>query len=321
MGTCSAALVGTSINLVLLFVFTSWRPQFCFDTGEIRGLLAFSGHILASNLLNHFGRNALHLIVGPAAGAAVTGTVAMGSMIAWLPVAQFTSAATRAIFPAFSQIQDSVDRLRSGLTQALELVCLLTFPALAGLAIVANDAVPLLLGNEWRAAAPVISVFCMLSAVQSFAFVVNAALLARGNSKVTMYLSVVNLVAAVAALWVFRHADAFTVSIAIVFSTSATLLLGFSVAVRLLGYAIGSALVVLGRPAACCAFMAFVLLIAQEALRSAEPILRLVALIVIGVLAYGFATAVWNRAAVLRAVGLAQASLPGMLRRTRPAAP
>ena len=65
------------------------------------------------------------------------------------------------MFPVFSTIQDDPVRLKSGLKKALTALCLVNFPAMIGLAVIANPLVLVLLTEKWVACVPYLQLLCL----------------------------------------------------------------------------------------------------------------------------------------------------------------
>ena len=55
----------------------------------------------------------------------------------------------RVTFPAFSAIQDDNEQIRLGYLKTVSYTSLMTFPMLAGLAVVAPVFIPVVIGENW----------------------------------------------------------------------------------------------------------------------------------------------------------------------------
>lgn len=302
-------LIGTSVNLVYLLIRAHWRPTFEFDLPSVRGVVRFSSHMLVGNLLNHVSRNLPHLVLAPVMGPAATGLMAMSQTLAWLPIAQFTATIVRVTYPAFAKIQDSKDRLWEALKRSMELVALLAFPTLVGLAVLSADVVVVVFGEHWRHAQPIVAIFAMVSMVHCVTFLSGNTLLATGRSDVTMKLSLLTLPVLGAALWFTRHSTLEAASLAMATVLVAVALIGLWAAGRNLGVSLGRLLAPVARPFCASVIMAVVLLAAGPFLVDHSPFVRLAIQVSVGALTYLAATWLFNRHAVLAAIGMIRTSL------------
>ena len=71
-------------------------------------------------------------------------------------------------YSAFARLQDDPIRLRRAWLRGTELVSAINVPAFLGLAIVAPDFVPVVLGPRWHSAVPVLQLLCLAGVVHSF---------------------------------------------------------------------------------------------------------------------------------------------------------
>jgi len=207
LGVWSLAMqpaLGSLTTTLLLFARTRWLPGLEFSWVEVKEVMAFSIQLLGSSVLGHVTRNLTSLILGPAMGAAALGLLTMAQTIAWLPVAQVSQAVVRATLPVFSQLQGDLHRFREGFYKATSIIALLTFPLIAGIAVLAPDLVPTVFGAKWANASPLVQALCGLSLVQCVATLSGTALLALGRAGTLMRLSLIGLPLTAATLWVAR---------------------------------------------------------------------------------------------------------------------
>jgi len=298
-------LIGTTVNLAYLLWKSRWRPSMVFDLSSIDGVLRFSGHMLAGGTVSQFTRNMPHLIFAPTLGASALGLLSMAMTVAWTPVAQLSGVAVRAIYPAFARLQDEKARMSAALFRALEVIGLVSWPILTALAVMASDLMPTVFGPQWADAAPLVTIFCVVSMIQCITSLSGSTLLALGRSDIGMRLALVSLPVAFIALWPVRNETLPVAALALAGSTVFMLLLGFWFAVRNLGCGWRALLQLLARPLAASAVMGLSMAVLQAQLQGHLPALgRMVVVAIAGVLVYGLATWTLNRAALLGTVSL-----------------
>ncbi|MDW8259909.1 MAG: oligosaccharide flippase family protein [Gammaproteobacteria bacterium] len=152
-------LAGRVIGLVLSYVLSPYRPRFCLE--RFREMLHFSKWMLAANVMTFFRLRTVEIWTGRVHGADAVGIYNMSFELASLPNSELVMPINRALFPGFSQVSQDLERLRTGFIKALGLLTLLSTPASVGLALVADVAVPILLGYSWLATIPVIKVLAV----------------------------------------------------------------------------------------------------------------------------------------------------------------
>lgn len=297
-------LIGTLINLIYVASRARWLPDLTFDPASIQGVWRFSVNLLIDNIAAHVTRNLQQIIIAPLAGAAAMGLLAMATLAAWLPVAQFTQAAVRAVYPVFSRLQDDHDRFHGGLMRTASLVAMLAFPVLVGLAVLAADVMPVAFGPQWAPAAPLVSILCALCVVHSVAGIAGSAMLAQGRSGTTMRISMLGLLVVGAALWAVRGMDIQRVTTAIALSHGAMALLTLHLVLRRIPTGWRMLLRALWRPGLAAAGMGLVLIQLQTTMQELTSVTRLLVLIPAGAALYGVLTLVFNRNGLLDLRGL-----------------
>ena len=98
-----------------------------------------------------------------------------------LPVQKLTANVNQVAFVAFCRLQDDRPRLRSWYLRLTVLLSVIAVPALTGLALIADDAIPLLLGEKWRGAVLWFQLLSPVGALMVVAATVPPLLLALGR--------------------------------------------------------------------------------------------------------------------------------------------
>jgi O-antigen/teichoic acid export membrane protein len=100
-------------RLVLFHVFRPYWPSWGFDWAEIKPRVSFGLYATGSRLLYNFYIKADYLLVGRVFGPEAVGIYTMAYRIISDPVRTLTSTVNDVAYPAFSKLQDEVDRLRT----------------------------------------------------------------------------------------------------------------------------------------------------------------------------------------------------------------
>jgi O-antigen/teichoic acid export membrane protein len=284
--TQQLAIAATSS--LLLWVFSPWRPHARFSRRSLRELGGFGGTLFGQNLLYYLGRNLDNVLIGRYLGASALGAYALAYNVMLAPFHRIAGPIQQVLFPAFSQMQQQPARLADAWIRVSRLVGAVSMPALVGLIVVAPDFVTVVLGERWSDATPVLQILALVGLIQSLQALNGEVLLARGRAGTLLRFTVLwfaaSLVAFVIGLqWgIVGVAACYAVACAIVEPVNA-LLTARSVATplrRFVGALAGVAL--------AAALMGGAVFVARELLVSQDvaPLLRLVALIVVGIAVY-----------------------------------
>src|ERR671933_679246 len=83
------------------------------------------------------------------------------------PLARLATPIQQVLFPAFALIAADRPRAGSAWLRGTRIVAAITVPAFVGLAVVAPDFVPVVLGHRWQNAIPVLQLLCIAGLSQS----------------------------------------------------------------------------------------------------------------------------------------------------------
>lgn len=193
-----------TIATALVWAVTPWRPRAVFSRASLRDLGRFGGDVFGSRFLFYLNRNADNLLIGRVLGPAALGAYSIAYNVILLPFSQVAGPLEQLLYPAFSRMQDERERLATAFLRVNRLVAAITAPCLLGLAVAAPDFVPVVLGEQWRPAVPVVQVLIVVGVLQSLQALNASVLQARDRSRWLLRYSMVftglTLVAFVAGL-------------------------------------------------------------------------------------------------------------------------
>lgn len=192
-------LAATATATALMWLVSPWRPRFLYSMTSLRQLAGFGGNVSATMVLNEVNMNADNLLIGRFLGPSALGVYAVAYNIMLVPFSRITSPLQEVLYSAFSRIQDDAEQVRAVWFRVNRLVAALSMPALAGLAIVAPDAIHVILGDQWSEAAPVVRILAWVGIVSSLQGLNVSVLQARDRTgallRVTIMLVAANLTA------------------------------------------------------------------------------------------------------------------------------
>lgn len=151
-GSLATALIGT----VLSYVLHPMRPSISLK--EWRSIFSVSQWMLLKNVGVYLQGNLQNFFVGRWFSSSVLGSYSLAANISVMPSSELLAPFNRVLFPTFSRHQNNWPELKRLFLLAQGLQTLIAIPASAGLAMVAQEAVPVLLGEKWLAAIPFVQI-------------------------------------------------------------------------------------------------------------------------------------------------------------------
>jgi len=154
-------LVQAGTSLVLLWTFSSWRPKFVYSRESMRSLGSYSSKTLISQMLGYFVNNVDNLLVGRFLGSVALGLYSVSYSTMFLPVSRISQPLQQVLFSAFAKIQHEPKRLAEAWARGNQLISAVNVPAFLGMAVIAPEFVPVVLGQDWDAAVPVLQLLSL----------------------------------------------------------------------------------------------------------------------------------------------------------------
>jgi O-antigen/teichoic acid export membrane protein len=158
----AGAMTARVLEVFVLSYAAGWRPRLVWPTVEGWGLLRFGMHASGASLLWFVYSNSDFTVVGKLLGATALGYYALSFQLISLPVQKLTANVNQAVYPVFCRLQHDRARLRDWFLRLTVLLGFFGMPVLAGMALVADDAFTVILGERWL---PAVRSFQLLSVV------------------------------------------------------------------------------------------------------------------------------------------------------------
>ena len=152
-------LGGRILSVALSFVMHPYRPRWC--TRRIRGLLAFSGWMLAVHVAQFVQDKADEFVVGGVAAPAAMGSYAVAADVATAPTIEVVLPVTRALFPVFARISADPQAVRAAYLDVFAASTIISVATGLGMALVAEDFVRLALGPAWQQTVPLVRILAI----------------------------------------------------------------------------------------------------------------------------------------------------------------
>lgn len=153
-------LLNLSVNTLLLWIFSKWRPIAVFSWDSFHELFAFGSKMLASGLLDTLYRNIYPIVIGKLFSASSLGHYTRAQQFSEFPSSNITGIIQRVTYPVLCGIQDDMERLTNVYRKFLKLSAFIIFPLMIGLSAVALPFVDIILGVQWSFCGQLLQIIC-----------------------------------------------------------------------------------------------------------------------------------------------------------------
>lgn len=163
-------LAGQVTALGMVWIGCRWRPgRLRRGTGAMDHL-RFGGNVLLFQGVNYVARSADNAMLGYAWGAGPLGLYIRAYSLMMLPPSRFNEPLGSVIVPVLSRVASDPLRYRRIYLAAISLQSLILVPLTVGVALVAEDLLPGLLGGQWSEIVPIywaLTPACVLAATNT----------------------------------------------------------------------------------------------------------------------------------------------------------
>ena len=153
-------IINVSLMMILMWVFSKWRPSFVFSKASFKYLLGFGSKLTLSYLIGTLYENITPIIIGKFYTAGQLGYYNRAEAIGKLPSSNITNLLQRVTFPVLSIIQDDAERLKKDFRRVLKFSCFIIFPLMLVLSALASPIIRLLLTDKWDGSTYLLEILC-----------------------------------------------------------------------------------------------------------------------------------------------------------------
>ena len=148
------------VGLVAMYIVRPWRPGISFDFGSLRSLLKFGVPYQLNGFLALIKDEGLIIFLGGVIGPVGVGFFRWAKTWGEAALRFFMDQVIRVTFPAYARLQSDRENLTSTVSRSVFFICLLTFPSVVGLILLApmlTDIVPKY--SQWKPALFALTLF------------------------------------------------------------------------------------------------------------------------------------------------------------------
>ena len=172
------------------FFITPWHPSLKIDFSPIKRMFSFSYKILLTTIINSLSQNLLTFIFGRFYSAKAVGNFSQA--FKWDTMASTFVSGTIAMVaqPILVEVNNDRERQIKIFRKMLRFTAFLAFPAMFGLAMVANEFIVLLISEKWVDSIPLLRILCISGAFVPFYIMYQNLIVSRGKSAIYMWCTV-----------------------------------------------------------------------------------------------------------------------------------
>ena len=186
-GLATQNIVYVAATNVSYWYYSKWRPSFKIDFRPLRGMFAFSSKLLLTNVFTQVNNNFLSALLGKFYSVDEVGHFTQSNK--WCSIASFfiSGTASSVAQPVLASVADDRGRQCNVLRKMLRFTAFLSFPALGGLALVAQEFIVITITDKWLPCVPLMQTLCLWWAFAPVVTLYSNLLMSKGKSNVFMW--------------------------------------------------------------------------------------------------------------------------------------
>ena len=173
--------VGALGAAALSYLLIPYRPRLTLV--HWREIWAFSGWMFFNQLFETLNWRIDQLIIGLVVPKGALGIYAMADNLAVIPTRETIQPIRHALFPGLANLSGDLKRLTRSHLLAQSSIAMLIAPLGIGLALVAEPAVALALGDQWNSAVPFVEICAIYYALGTFSMGLQPVAMALGKTR------------------------------------------------------------------------------------------------------------------------------------------
>lgn len=176
-------IIFSTVTLILLWVWSKWRPSLVFSMESFKGLFSFGGFILLTSLVSTFCNNIQGLLIGRFFNPATMGHYTQAKRLEDLAVSTVATTVDQVSYPVLSKVNNNRDAMINATRKFSMVVAYVVFPLMILLILIAEPVITLLYSSKWAASIPYFQILCLAGITQCLQGITMNAIVAIGKSK------------------------------------------------------------------------------------------------------------------------------------------
>ena len=174
--------LGALVASLLTYFLVPYRPRF--SLVHVREIWSFSGWMFFKQLCETLNWRVDQLIIGALVPKAQLGVYAMADNLAVIPSRETIHPIRHALFPGLANLTGDPARLKKANLRAQATLAMVTAPLGIGLALVAEPAVKVALGEQWLETIPFVQISALLYTFGTFSIGLQPVAMALGRTRI-----------------------------------------------------------------------------------------------------------------------------------------
>lgn len=186
-------IAGNLVTLFISYLIHPYRPRFELDLSKVRELFGYGRWIMGTTILVFLLTQGDDILVGRLLGVTALGFYQLAYRISNTSTTEISHVISQVTFPAYSKIQDNIEKLKEAYFNVLQVTSFLSIPIGGLILVMAPDFTEIFLGEKWMPMVPALQILAIYGIGRSLSAVRGVFFQATGNPEIVTKLSLLNL--------------------------------------------------------------------------------------------------------------------------------
>jgi O-antigen/teichoic acid export membrane protein len=188
-----SGLAASFVQLFMSYIVHPYRPRLRFEKAKFDQLFRFGKWVMGQSIVIFLITQGDDIFVGKMLGITALGFYQMAYLISNLCATEITHVISSVTFPAYSKMQDDIERIKQACLMVLRLTCIISFPLAAGIFILAPTLTQYILTEKWMPMVSALQVMCGFGVMRSIGATFGPAYRALGRPDIPLRVNITHL--------------------------------------------------------------------------------------------------------------------------------
>ncbi len=186
-GIAAQSLTYVTMVTILNFHFSRWRPTLDISFQPIREMIGFSSKLIITNIFNIFNNNLFSVLLGKFYTEREVGNFTQANKWNSMGHTLISGMVNSVAQPVLTTLCDDPSRQCNVFRKMLRFTAFVSFPAMLGLSLVAEEFITIAITEKWNESAHILQMLCIWGAFVPITTLFTNLLISRGRSAVYMW--------------------------------------------------------------------------------------------------------------------------------------
>jgi O-antigen/teichoic acid export membrane protein len=186
-GIATQSVVNIMVTNALFWYFSPWRPTFSIDFRPLKEMFGFSSKILVTNIFIQANNNIFSVLLGRLFSTSEVGFYTQANKWNNMGYSLIGNMVNGVAQPVLTSVSDNKDRQRGVFRKMLRFTSFISFPAMLGLALIANELIVIAVTDKWLPCVPFLQLLCIWGAFFPITTLYTNLIISKGKSNIYMW--------------------------------------------------------------------------------------------------------------------------------------